>query len=130
MHSTPLLMNMATLWKPLALMHPPWTAKLKDHTERLRNESDAYFGMLVLGSNFGPMPFFMLFGYTTALITPPLNHTPYQAYTHRIPTLDNVITFGAKIIAKKAKKRPTALDPNTYNGIFLGYRATEDLIRY
>ena len=56
--------------------------------------------------------------------------TPYQAYTRRTPTLDHLITFGAKITAKKAKKRPTALDPNTYNGIFLGYRATSDLIRY
>ena len=59
-----------------------------------------------------------------------INQTPYQAYTHRIPTLDNLITFGSKIVAKKAKRRPTTLDPNSYNGLFLGYTATTDIIRY
>ena len=40
------------------------------------------------------------------------------------------MTFGCKITARKAKARTTALDPNCYEGIFLGYRATTDTIRY
>ena len=28
--------------------------------------------------------------------------TPFQAYTNRVPTLDSLITFGAKITAKKS----------------------------
>ena len=47
--------------------------------------------------------------------------TPLQAYTGQIPALDSLITFGAKITAKKPGTRPTATDPWMYNGIFLGY---------
>ena len=56
--------------------------------------------------------------------------TPFQAYTNRIPTLDSLITFGAKITAKKPGKRPTTLNPWTYDGIFLGYQNTMHNIRY
>ena len=56
--------------------------------------------------------------------------TPYQRWTGRIPNLDNLITFGTKIISKKAKPRTTALDPNVFEGIFLGYRATMENLIY
>ena len=56
--------------------------------------------------------------------------TPFQAYTNRIPTLESLITFGAKITAKKTGKRPTVLNPWTYDGIFLGYQDTMHNIRY
>jgi hypothetical protein len=59
-----------------------------------------------------------------------IDKTPFQAYTRRIPTLDGLLTFGCRVTPKKAGKRNTATDPNNYDGIFLGYRATQDNIRY
>ena len=43
-----------------------------------------------------------------------IDMTPYQSWTGRIPCLDRLLTFGAKITARKAKNRPTAMDPNTF----------------
>ena len=45
--------------------------------------------------------------------------TPLQAYLGQIPALDSLITFGAKITAKKPGTRPTATDPWTYIGLFI-----------
>ena len=59
-----------------------------------------------------------------------ISMTPYQRWTGRIPSLDGLLTFGATIVSKKAKKRDTATDPNSFHGIFLGYRATMDNIVY
>ena len=59
-----------------------------------------------------------------------LEDTPYRKWTGRTPTLDGLLTFGAKITSKKSKDRPTAADPNAYNGIFLGYKATMQNIVY
>ena len=59
-----------------------------------------------------------------------IEQTPFQAYTKRIPTLDGLITFGCRVTPKKAGRRNTATNPNSYDGIFLGYRATQDNIRY
>ena len=56
--------------------------------------------------------------------------TPLQAYSGQILALDRFITFGAKITAKKPGTRPTAIDPWTYDGIFLGYQNTMHNIRY
>jgi hypothetical protein len=59
-----------------------------------------------------------------------IEKTPYQAWTGRIPCLDRLLTFGAKITARRAKARTTATDPNSFQGIFLGYRSTMDIIVY
>ena len=59
-----------------------------------------------------------------------LDMTPYQAWTGRIPCLDRLITFGSKITARRGKARTTATDPNAFQGIFLGYRATMDNLIY
>ncbi|VEU36468.1 unnamed protein product [Pseudo-nitzschia multistriata] len=56
--------------------------------------------------------------------------TPIQAYTGRIPLMDNLITFGAKITAKHPGTRPSTTHPWTYDGIFLGYGKTTDNIKY
>jgi transposase InsO family protein len=56
--------------------------------------------------------------------------TPYQQWSGRIPSLDNLLTFGSRIISKKAKNRTTALDPNAFEGIFLGYDSTMENIEY
>jgi hypothetical protein len=59
-----------------------------------------------------------------------IDNTPYQAWTGRIPCLDHLITFGAKITTRCAKARTTTTDPNSFQGIFLGYRSTMDIIVY
>jgi hypothetical protein len=59
-----------------------------------------------------------------------IEKTPYQAWTGRIPCLDRLITFGAKITARRAKARTTATEPNSFQGIFLGYCSTMDIIVY
>lgn len=56
--------------------------------------------------------------------------TLFQSYTRQIPTLDSLITFGAKFTAKKPGKRPTTTNPWTYDGIFLRYENTMHYIRY
>ena len=56
--------------------------------------------------------------------------TPLQAYSGHIPALDSLSTFGAKITAKKPGTQPTATNPWTYDGIFLGYQNTMQNIRY
>ena len=59
-----------------------------------------------------------------------VDKTPYQAWTGKIPCLDGLLTFGAKITSKKARSRRNAGDANIYHGIFLGYRATMENIVY
>jgi hypothetical protein len=49
--------------------------------------------------------------------------TPLQTFLGQIPALDSLITFGAKITAKKPGTRPTTLNPWAYDGIFLGYQS-------
>ena len=56
--------------------------------------------------------------------------TLIQAYTGQIPALYSLVTFGAKITAKQPGTRPTAWNPWTYDGIFLGYQNTMHNIRY
>ena len=56
--------------------------------------------------------------------------SPYEAYTKKKPTVDGLLTFGSRIVAKKAKQRNNAAYPNAYDGVFLGYRATMDNIVY
>jgi hypothetical protein len=56
--------------------------------------------------------------------------TPHQRWLGPIPTLDNLLTFGSKITSKKAKNQTMALDPNAFEGIFLGYGSTMKNIIY
>eukprot|EP00980_Cylindrotheca_fusiformis_P020335 scaffold7349_cov135-Cylindrotheca_fusiformis.AAC.1 len=59
-----------------------------------------------------------------------LDRTPYEAYTGKRPLLDNILTFGCRITPKKAGERTTALDPHHFEGIFLGYKATNNSLKY
>jgi hypothetical protein len=59
-----------------------------------------------------------------------LDKTPYEAYTAKRPLLDNLLTFGCRLTPKKAGPRTTALDPHHFDGIFLGYKATTNNIKY
>jgi hypothetical protein len=56
--------------------------------------------------------------------------TPLQEFSWQIPALDSLITFVAKITAKKPGTRPTSLNPWAYDGIFLGYQNTMHNIKY
>ena len=56
--------------------------------------------------------------------------TPTQVYTGNILLIYELITFGAKITAKKPGTQPTTTNPWTYDGNLLGYEGTTDNIRY
>lgn len=53
-----------------------------------------------------------------------IKKTPYECYTNKRSLLDDLLTFGSKIIAKKPGTRSTTVDPFRYEGIFLGYTGT------
>jgi hypothetical protein len=59
-----------------------------------------------------------------------IDSTPYQAFTGYKPLCGHILTYGCTITAKKPTGRPTKADPNTYEGIFLGYGATSKNIKY
>jgi hypothetical protein len=59
-----------------------------------------------------------------------IDWTPYKAWTGQKPCLDWLLTFGAKVTARKAKNWNTALDQNHFLGIFLGFRATMNHLVY
>jgi len=59
-----------------------------------------------------------------------IDGTPFEAWTGRKPTVDNVMTFGAKLTSKTPGDRNFALDPHHYDGIFLGYTGTMSKLKY
>jgi hypothetical protein len=59
-----------------------------------------------------------------------IERTPYEAWISHKPCLDRLITLGSKITARKAKNQTTALDTNSFSGIFLEYCATMDHLVY
>jgi hypothetical protein len=59
-----------------------------------------------------------------------IDQTPYEAFTGFKPNCGHILTYGCTVTAKKPTGRPTKADPNTYEGIFLGYRATSQNLRY
>ena len=59
-----------------------------------------------------------------------IDKTPFEAWTGRKPMVADVLTFGTKLTAKVSDKRQPALDPNSFDGIFLGYTATTSIVRY
>jgi hypothetical protein len=59
-----------------------------------------------------------------------IDQTPYEAFTGFKPLCGHILTYGCTITAKKPSGRPTKADPNTYEGIFLGYGATAKNIKY
>jgi hypothetical protein len=66
------------------------------------------------------MYYFTASGYNRTFHTA-IDKTPFEAWTGRQPCLDQLLTFGSKITARKAKTGTNALDPNSFSGIFLGY---------
>jgi hypothetical protein len=59
-----------------------------------------------------------------------IEQTPYEAFTGFKPLCGHILTYGCIITAKKPSGRTMKADPNTYEGIFLGYGATSKNIKY
>lgn len=59
-----------------------------------------------------------------------IKSTPYQQMTGNQPDLTELRIFGCRIFAKLTGKRRTKLDHHTAKGIFLGYTASNKIMRY
>ena len=56
--------------------------------------------------------------------------TPFEGWFGRKPNLKDLKTFGSRVCVKLSSKRHAKLDRNDFRGIFLGYTATDDNVRY
>ena len=56
--------------------------------------------------------------------------TTYEAWYGRKPDLSTLKTFGARVCVKRTGKRRAKLDRHDFTGIFLGYAATDQNIRW
>ena len=56
--------------------------------------------------------------------------TPYEAWHGNQPDLSRVRMFGARVCVKRTGKRRAKLDRHDFQGIFIGYSATDQNIRY
>ena len=56
--------------------------------------------------------------------------TPFEAHYQRKPDLSLLQVFGSKVACKIPGLRKACLDKHVYDGIFLGYGATDKHIRY
>ena len=59
-----------------------------------------------------------------------LKKTPFEALSNRKPNLKHLKMFGSRVCVKESHKRRAKLDMNDFRGIFLGYTATNENIRY
>ncbi len=56
--------------------------------------------------------------------------TPYEAWYGKRPNLKNLKIFGSRVCVKVSGHRPAKLDKHHFDGIFLGFSATDANIRY
>ena len=56
--------------------------------------------------------------------------TPIEAWTKRKPNLNHLKLFGSRVCVKRTGNRRAKLDRHDFRGIFLGYTATDENIRY
>jgi hypothetical protein len=56
--------------------------------------------------------------------------TPYEAWWDELPDLSALKVFGSRVCVKVTGKRRSKLDRHNFSGIFIGYTATDDNIRY
>jgi hypothetical protein len=56
--------------------------------------------------------------------------TPYEAWWDEQPDLSLLKVFGSRVCVKVTGKRRAKLDRHDFNGIFIGYTATDDNIKY
>jgi hypothetical protein len=57
-------------------------------------------------------------------------HTPYEAWWGKQPDLSALKVFGSRVCVKVMGKRRSKLDRHDFTGIFVGYTASDDNIRY
>jgi hypothetical protein len=56
--------------------------------------------------------------------------TPYEAWWDEQPDLSLLKVFGSRVCVKVTGQRRAKLDRHDFNGIFIGYTATDDNIKY
>jgi hypothetical protein len=56
--------------------------------------------------------------------------TPFEAWWDEMPDLSALKVFGSRVSVKVTEKRRSKLDRHDFTGIFIGYTATDDNIRY
>jgi hypothetical protein len=56
--------------------------------------------------------------------------TPFEAWHGFKPDLRRLRVFGSRVCVKRTGKRRSKLDQHSFSGIFLGYTATDENIRY
>jgi hypothetical protein len=56
--------------------------------------------------------------------------TPFEAWHGFKPDLRRLRVFGSRVCVKRTGKRRSKLDQHSFTGIFLGYTATDENIRY
>jgi hypothetical protein len=59
-----------------------------------------------------------------------LGKTPYKAWWGQQPDLSALKVFGSRVCVKVTGKRCSKLDRHDFTGIFVGYTASDDNIRY
>ncbi|EJK59937.1 hypothetical protein THAOC_19786 [Thalassiosira oceanica] len=59
-----------------------------------------------------------------------INKTPFEAWYGRKPNLKLLRTFGARVCVRRPGDRRSKLDRHDFTGIFLGYTATDQNVRY
>jgi hypothetical protein len=59
-----------------------------------------------------------------------IDTTPYEAWWDHKPDLSALKVFGARVCVKVTGRRQSKLDRHDFTGIFVGYTATDDNIRY
>ena len=64
------------------------------------------------------------------LIHSETRHTPFEGYYGHKPYLSHLHVFGSRVCAKRSGDRRAKLNHHDFTGIFLGYTATDQNIRY
>jgi hypothetical protein len=59
-----------------------------------------------------------------------LHCTPFEKWYGRTPNLKHLRVFGSRVCVKQSGSRHAKLDRHNFTGIFLGYTATDENIRY
>ena len=59
-----------------------------------------------------------------------IKSTPYEQWYGRRPDLRRLRVFGSRVCVKRTGSRRAKLDQHAFNGIFIGYTATDANIRY
>ena len=59
-----------------------------------------------------------------------LKRTPHEAWYGHKPNLESLRMFRSRVCVKRLSKRYAKLDRHDFQGVFLGYSATDKTIRY